>query len=294
MRFSIHRNVKCPNCGVQIGYGTDIINKEDIECPNCHGIFSYDDGFIEFLASTSIDVLFILPICAGVEESRNFKIRVGKATKVQFKTPFYEIYNVEFGRPEKTDEKLFEQIILTPVEIRKDGFVAVSSSYNESMINREIEIAYFAKGRDFLENVPIWHRFLQSTINSIEAQQYGMAIVEAVSTFDAFFDEFLMNQLIVKRGYSLKLVKHIVETYSRRDKLFYFLFYTTGKTFEDSPHNNDLEGIVTLRNKIVHPKEYKFTESDLTKENAVKALETAIRSIKWLNDTKNEQRKQTE
>lgn len=231
-------------------------------------------------------MLFLLPICAGSLESGNLKIRVGKATKVRFKTPFYEIYTVEFGRPKKTEEKLFGQIILSPVAIRKDGFVGISSSFNESLINREIEIAYFARGRDFLENVPIWHRFLQSTINSIEAEQYGMAVVESVSTFDAFFDEFLMNQLTKKRGYSLKLVKHIVETYNRRDKLFYFLYYATRKTFEDSPYNKDLEDIVALRNKIVHPKEYKFKESELTEENAVKALETVVKSIKWVNDTK--------
>jgi len=288
MRFPIHRgNIKCPNCKVGIGYGTDIINKEDIECPQCHRTFSYDDGFIEFLATTSTDVLFIFPICAGVMESGNLKIKVGKTTKVRFKTPFYEIYRINFGRPVKTDESLFEQIILTPLEVSKEGFVVTSSSFNESMLNREIEIVYIANGRDFLENVPIWHRFLQSTINSIEAQQYGMAIVEALSTFDAFFDEFLMNQLMKKRGYSLELVRRIVETYDRRDKLFYFLFYITGKTFEDSPYNKDLEDTATLRNKIVHPKEYKFKESDLTKENAVKALETVIKSIKWVNDTKN-------
>ena len=288
-RLHVYRScIKCPNCKVGIGYGTDIINKEDNECPKCHSIFSYDDGFIEYLATTTpINALFFLPIYAGVMEHRNLKIKVGKATKVRFESPFYEIYGVDFGRIEgKTDEKLFEQIILAPIEVNKDGFVLVSSSFNDSIINRETEIIYLAKGRDYLENVPIWHRFLQSTINSIKAQQYGMAVVESISTFDAFFDEFLVNQLMQKRGYSLELVRRIVETYNRRDKLFYFLFYITGKTFEDSPYSKDLEDIATLRNKIVHPKEYKFKESDLTEENAMKALETVIKSIKWVNDTK--------
>lgn len=287
-RFHVYRScIKCPNCKIGIGYGTDIINKEDNECPKCHSIFSYDDGFIEFLATTPINALFFLPIYAGVMEHRNLKIKVGKATKVRFKTAFYEIYGVDFGKVEgKTDEKLFEQIILSPIEVNKDGFVLVSSSFKESMINRETEINYLAKGRDYLENVPIWHRFLQSTINSIKTQQYGMAVVESISTFDAFFDEFLVNQLMQKRGYSLELVRRIVETYNRRGKLFYFLFYVTGKTFEDSPYSEDLEDIATLRNKIVHPKEYKFKESDLTEENAMKALETVIKSIKWVNDTK--------
>jgi hypothetical protein len=287
IRFPLHRgNIRCSNCKVGITYGSDIINKADIECPNCHSIFSYDDGFIEFLVTTVIDVLFFVPICAGVLESGDLRTKVGKATRVQFKTPFYELYGVDIARPEETDEKLFEQIIFTPAEVTSEGFVVTSSSSNESIINQEIEIAYSAKGRDFLENVPIWHRFLQSTINSIKAQQYGMAMVESVTTFDAYFDEFLMTQLKRKRGYSSKSVRQIVETRDRRDKLYYLLFYVSGKTFEDSPYDKDLKDIVDMRNKIVHPKEYKFSESVLTKDNAMKALETVIKSIKWVNDTK--------
>src|SRR3989337_4153987 len=105
-------------------YGRDIINKEDIKCSFCHNIVSYDDGFTEFLADLNIGVLLSIPICAGVLEFGNWKIKVGKATKIQFKTPFYEIYNVTFPRPVDTDEKLFEQIILKPVEVNTDDFVA--------------------------------------------------------------------------------------------------------------------------------------------------------------------------
>jgi hypothetical protein len=287
IRFPLHRgNIKCPNCKVGIGYGSDIINKEDIECPVCHSFFSYDDGFIEFLSTTEIHVFSFMPICAGVLETGDLKTKVGKATQIQFKTPFYEVYDVDIGRHEDTDERLFKQIIFTPVEVTTEGFIVTSSSYDESVINQEIEVPYFAKGRDFLENVPIWHRFLQSTINSIKAQRYGMAIVESITTFDAYFDEFLMTQLKKKRGYCSELVKRIVETYNRRDKLYYFLFYASGKTFENSQYDQDLKDIGDMRNKIVHPKEYKFSESVLTKDNAMKALETVIKSIKWVNDTK--------
>lgn len=276
----------CSKCKVIIDYGSDIINKEDIECPECHNVFSYDDGLIEFLSNTKIDLIVLFPICAGVIESSGFRTKVGKTTKVQFKTPFYEVYSVDFGRPIETDEKLFQQIIFTPTEVTNKGFVVVSSSRNESLVNQEIEIAYTAMGRDFLESVPIWHRFLQGTINSIKAQQYGMAIVESVITFDAYFDEFLMTQLEKKRGYSSKCVRRIVETYDRRDKLYYFLFYVSGKTFEGSPYDKDLKDIADLRNKIVHPKEYTFNESVLTEDDAMKAVETVIKSIKWVNDTK--------
>lgn len=196
------------------------------------------------------------------------------------------MYQVKFARPVNLNEAFFEQIILKPVEVGKDGFILISSSFNEALVNQKIEIAYEATGRDFLENVPIWHRFIQSASNSLGAQQYGMTIVESVSALDAFFDEFLMNQLKKKKNYSSKLVRQIVETYNRRDKLYYFLFYVNGKTFEDSPYDGDLKAVVEMRNKIVHPKEYKFKESELTLDNGVKALKTVIKSIKWINNTK--------
>jgi len=285
--------LKCPNCkcelqkfnGDRLFSGTAII-EEEIKCPSCNYKFSYDDGFIEFLADKPINLLFQMPIYSGVVETDSFKIRVGKTTKVRFKNLFREIYRITFPRPVDTSEKLFEQIIIRPFELSKDGFVAVSSSLNDSLINQEIKVAYAASGRDFTENLPIWHRFLQSAINSIDSQQYGMAIVDAISAFDAFLDEFLMNQLMKKRGYSLDCVKQLVRNYNRHDKLFYFLSYVTGKSFEDSPYNEDLKDIADLRNKIVHPKKYEFKESDLIEENAMKALETVIKSIKWVNDTK--------
>jgi hypothetical protein len=60
----------------------------------------------------------------------------------------------------------------------------------------------------------------------------------------------------------------------------------TGQTFEDSPYDEKLKDIADLRDKIAHPKEYKFNEAELTEQKALESLETVIRSIKWVNDTK--------
>lgn len=286
--------VQCPKCNVEsqkinlnrLITGTAILKRDKIKCDHCGHIFSHDDGFIEFLANQTINALLSMPIYSGVIEIDNFKINVGKAVKVRFKTHFREIYDINFPRPVETAEELFDQIILRPYKVSTEGFIAVSSSFNDLMINKEIKVGYGVSGRDSMKNVPIWHRFLQGAINSIDSQQYGMTIVESISAFDAFFDEFLMNQLKDNRGYKLDRVKQIVKTCNRQDKLFYYLFYITEKTFEDSPYNKDLRDIASLRNMIVHPKEYNFEESDLTNENAVKALETVIKSIKWVNDTK--------
>lgn len=291
----LHRTVQCPNCKAFISYSKDIIDKEDIKCRRCTAIFSYNDGFIEFLFNTEIDVLFVQPIYSGLSEAGPFKIRVGKAAEVRFKNRFYEVYDVGFGQlMKKTDEEKFKQIKLEAVDVDKEGFVALSSSFDDSIIDQEIDIAYIAIGRDYLENVPIWHRFLQGVINSIKSKQYGMAIVESVSAFDAFLDEFLINQLMEKRSSwssdngeeLLDAVRQMIKKYSRPKKLFHLLFYLTGKSFKDSPHNKNLQGIVELRNKIVHPKAYKFDEKELSEDSAKNALETVIKSVKWVNDTK--------
>jgi hypothetical protein len=283
-RWPVHKEIQCPNCGnmsVTAVSERELINKEDLECTFCPCVFSYDDGFIELLSNLNIGILLSFPLCAGVLENGRLMIKIGEATSVQFNPPFYEVYAVDVRGPANLN-----QLILKAVEINKDGFILTSSSFDSSIVNQKVEIEYEAQGRDFLENVPIWHRFIQNAFNSLRLQQYGMTIVESVSAFDAFFDDFLMKQLKKKKNYSSERVRQIVEKYNRQDKLYYFLFYVNGKTFEDSPFNEDLKAIADMRNKIVHPKEYKFRESELTLDNGVKALKTVIKSIKWINDTK--------
>lgn len=82
-RFFIHRgSIQCPNCGNMPDYRRDMINREDIECAFCHNVFSYNDGFIEFLADLNIGALLSIPLCAGVLELGKLLIRVGEAAKV--------------------------------------------------------------------------------------------------------------------------------------------------------------------------------------------------------------------
>ena len=57
-------------------------------------------------------------------------------------------------------------------------------------------------------------------------------------------------------------------------------------SFEDSSYNDKLKRYVDLRNKIVHPKQYKFDESSINKENALNALQTIVNSIGWINNIK--------
>lgn len=177
--------------------------------------------------------------------------------------------------------------MFVPIGVTEKGFYVFSSALNETDLLKEIQIEYVAIGKDSrLEKIPIWHKFLQNVIDLIRKKEYGMAIVQAIATFDAFFDDFLARQLKISRNYDLDRIQNILEKRSRREKLFYYLHYVTGQTFEDSPYNKELENIADLRNKIVHPKEYKFNEADLTEEKALKSLETVIKSIKWVNGTK--------
>lgn len=145
--FKVHRAVNCPNCKVGLDYSKDIVNKRDIRCPNCGRVFSYNDGFIELLSDTKIDVFLARPIYSSLLESGSFNVRVGKATRVRFQNPFYEIYDVAFGTViGETNEELFEQIKLKATDISNEEFVVLSSSFDDSIVNENIKVCYFAMG----------------------------------------------------------------------------------------------------------------------------------------------------
>ncbi len=296
----IHRGfVTCPNCGVGIGFGVDIVGKENITCPSCKHVFSYNDGFIENITDlverSGSSILFSLPICAGVIEIDSVEVKIGKIKEVLFKTHFFKVYDalLTIGESQKRHTIIDNRLILNdsmfvPIRVTEKGFYVFSSALNETDLLKETRIKYVAIGRDSrVEKIPIWHKFLQNVIDLIRKKEYGMAIVQTIATFDAFFDDFLAKQLKIRRNYDLDTIQNILEKRSRREKLFYYLHYVTGQTFEDSPYNKELKDIVDLRDKIVHPKEYRFNEADLTEEKALKSLETIIKSIKWVNDTKN-------
>jgi hypothetical protein len=294
----IHRGfIMCPQCKRGLGFGMDVVGKDDITCPNCKHVFSYDDGFVEnitdLLDRSGSRILFSLPICAGVIEIDSVRVKVGEFKEVLFKTRFFKVYDAQLSvedsqKPVYIDNRLIlNGSAFVPTGITEKGFYVFSSSADESNLLRETPIKYVAIGRDSgIERVPIWHKFLQNVIDLIRKKEFGMAIVQTIATFDAFFDDFLTKQLKTKRNYDLDTIKNILEKRSRRDKLYYYLHYVTGQTFEDSPYDEKLKDIADLRDKIAHPKEYKFNEAELTEQKALESLETVIRSIKWVNDTK--------
>jgi hypothetical protein len=299
--FLLHRgNLKCPKCGVGLGFGRDVIGKKDIVCSACKFVFSYEDGFIEYLADIAkkdggISLLLFMPICAPIIEINRIKVRIGKTTYVPFKTLFSKVYGVDLGSSDTKPQPIsfrgntivLDNASFTPVDITEKGFHVSSTTSQDEDALKEVSISYLASGMDSrIKQIPIWHEFLQNVADLILKKEYGVAIVESISAFDAFFDDFLSNLLREKRKYKNNVIRNIIKRTSRRDKLYYYLNYVTGNTFEDSPYNENLKRIADLRDEIVHPKEYNFDRTMLTEENSLNALRTVIESIKWINDTK--------
>jgi hypothetical protein len=295
-----YRTLKCPFCKVIFGYGADLVGKENISCPKCQLSFCYDDGFIEQLASFANEkgcpsLLFMLPICAGFIEMGSINVEVGKCKEVKFQGKFLNVYDVKLSC---NDRKAFfpvkgllisDELTFVPVDITATGFKIISCGRQNEDLLKRVNIDYYVIGRDSnIEELPIWHQFLQNSIELFRKGEFGMVIVQSIATFDVFFDNFLSTQFlkIRKENYTENDVRTIIRRSSRREKLFYYLYYVTGKTFEDSPYNKPLKEIADLRDKIVHAKEENFDEAVLTEENALKAIFTVINSIKCVNDTK--------
>lgn len=290
----VHRNVICPNCNVGIGYGYNIIGKDDIQCPKCNLIFSYEDGLIANILNIAehslADIFLHLPVCAGVIEISTIDVTIGVSKNVMFITDYDEIYTLQIGVGKEihlSSTVVKDDFIISFTNITKKGFTIVSSLIKNEVIDKNVNVTYLVTGRDKnIKDIPIWIKLLQNVINLINKEKYSMAIVQSISTFDAYFDEFLGEQLEKIRGYEKDIIINILRNENRRDKLFYYLYYVTNISFEDSPYNNELKSYVELRNKIVHPKQYEFDESSINKENALNTLRTIVNSIGWINNIK--------
>jgi len=290
--FRLHQSVKCPNCGSQIGYGQKIINQQ-LTCPSCKKNFHYNDGFTELLATIPAGVLFFLPVRVGLLQTGTVKIKVGELEEVIFGQPFYRISNVFFTTK---DLRIYEvtqidNVLISAPVVEKDRFVILSSRLPGTIGPGELEIKWYAIGSESDEPIPVWHIFVQNSIELIKKQEFGASIVLSVVAFDAFLSEFLTNILMNKFGFSSNLVKRTLlsHKYNRQERLSYWLEELTGKRFSKSPYNEEMKRVADLRNKIVHPELEKFDEKELSKDEAVTALEIVLKSIKWINDLKRQQ-----
>jgi len=290
----VHSNVECPKCHAGIAYGITIVGKDDIECPHCSYIFSYEDGIIakisNLVESSDAEILFTIPLCAGVIESDTVNISIGKSTKVFFNASYDDIYTLQIGsgeEPHLLDAIIMDEYIISPTNISNKGFSIISSFCKEEVLKNKVDVTYYVTGKDKdVKDVPMWIKFLQNVLDLIKKDKYGMAIIQSISAFDAYYDDFLWQRLERIKGYEKNRILNILRNENRRKKLYYYLYYVTNTSFEDSLYDVDLRNCVELRNKIVHPKKHDFDETNITKNIALKTLSTIIKSIGWINKIK--------
>ncbi len=286
--FKTYNQLSCPFCPSQIGFLGDVIDKE-LECPSCKKKFSFDDGFIERIATTKLEVHRMIATRLGVIQIGNAKIKAGECSIIKFKKPFFKVSIVLLTDSEGTIHDTIEtdDYLVSTINLTNDGFQLISSRKNS--FDGDIHVGWMASGAESDRKVPVWHIFLQNAIDLLNKAEYGATIVMSMMAFDSYRDKLFSEILSTKHALPKDLTGRIVTSakFGRKDFLGYWMKNLLGKSFtEECPLNGDLKKFGDMRNAIVHPSQHDLNEGDLNYENAEKCLEVSIQSIKWINDLK--------
>lgn len=289
IQIKLYNNLRCPFCSVGIGFGEDVVGK-NVECPKCKNKFSYEDGFIEQLAATPLTFLRTFCTRLSVIQTGRIAVKIGELRTVKFAKPFFKLSGVYLT---DSEGRIYDDALETddhtimPVQFTNDGFRILSSSKNDH--SGEVTVNWIASGSRGELEVPIWHIFLQNTIDLLNKGQYAAVIVMAITTFDCYLDELLTEVLSRKHGLPEDLVKRIVLSpkFGRNEHLSYWLKSLLGKSFtEDCPLNDGLKEFADARRDLVHPPPKGAHETMLTERKAEECIDVVIKSIKWINDLK--------
>jgi hypothetical protein len=286
VQFKLYNNLRCPFCSVGIGFGEDVVGKS-VECPKCKKRFSFEDGFIEHLAAIPLTFHRILCTRLGLLQSGRTTVKIGELQTAKFTKPFFKLSGVYLTDPEGRiyDTLETDDYVVMPVQLANDGFRILSSGKNYH--SREVTVNWIASGSRGDLEIPIWHIFLQNTIDLLNKGEYATAIVMAITTFDCYLDDLLVDILSTKHGLPEDLVKRIVLSpkFGRDEHLSYWMKSLLGKSFtEDCPMNDALKEFADMRRDLVHPPSKRVDEKVLTEKKAEECIDVVIKSIKWIND----------
>jgi len=290
--FKTYNQLKCPYCSVKISFGTSVdVVGNDVECVSCHKKFSFEDGFVENIADIPIHVLKLLGLRLGMMQLGSTEIHVGEMVRVKFKKPFFKVSGVFLLGPEDVcvapDTMETEDYVIVAAHPTKEGFHLLSSG--KSPHRDVVTVLWIATGTESDREVPLWHIFLQTSVDLLNKEEYSTVIVMAMMTFDCYLDRLLADTLCSKHGLAEDLANRIVMSpkFGRDEFLGYWLKNLFGKSFtEECDLNEKLKGYGEMRNRIVHPSKDGFDEQNLTLERAEDCIGVVIKSIKWVNDLK--------
>jgi hypothetical protein len=289
-QFKTYNQLRCPFCSMQLGFGDDILAKEVIDCPSCHGKFAYDDGFIERIVNIPVTFHFVWSLRLGMFQVGSATFKLGEIVNIKFKKPFFKVSGVflvdaqgKFHDMIETDDYLIACVSLT-----NEGFQIVSSE-KKPTATRQVSLNWSASGAESGTKIPVWHIFLQNTIDLLAKGEYAAVIVMAMMTFDSYLDGLLVEKLCSKHSLPEDFVNRLVMSpkFGRGDFLGYWLKNLFGKSFtKDCTYNDELKKFADMRLAIVHPTPKGFDESKLDFQSAQRCIEVTTKSIQWLSHLK--------
>lgn len=288
MEFKLYNQIQCPFCSLMIEFREDIVGK-DVECFKCKKKFWFDDGFIERIANTPVFLHNLLATRLGLLQSGETTLRIGESIRINFKKPFFKVSRVFLVDSEGHTYDTIEtaDYVVACVQVTNEGFLVVCSKKRN--VDTEVPINWIASGAESNRPIPVWHIFLQNSLDLLAKAEYGAVMVMAMMTFDSYLHQLLSERLRIKHALPQDLVNRIIMSpkFGRNEFLGYWLQSLFGKSFtKECLYNDDLKEFANMRVAIVHPTQQGLDESKLTFENAEKCIEIALKSIQWLSHLK--------
>jgi hypothetical protein len=219
------------------------------------------------------------------EEKSSRKSAIGKSEKINFAQPFDYVGFAGFTPRNQCLVDYFNPYNLDPI---KDHMIILTSEIpGSSGIASEIEYNYSVVGLVNAQNLPSWYiLFYNAMSNLAYHRQYRTAFLEYSMAFEAFIEQFLVNQLTTK--YDVDTAEYLIDKTKGRidERVKQLLKLAIGHMLSEKlrVYQPWDENVRKPRNQLIHG-----NPVPIGKEEAEKAHQATYQAIRWIQRLVNQE-----
>ena len=219
------------------------------------------------------------------EEKSSRKSAIGKSERIDFGQPFDYVGFANFTPHNHFFVDHFNPYNLDPI---KDHMIILTSDIpGSSGIAGEIEYNYSVIGLVNAQSLPSWYiLFYNAMSNLTYHRQYRTAFLEYSMAFEAFIEQFLVDQLTTK--YDPETAEYLIEKTKGRieERVKQLLKLSIGHmlTEKDRVYQPWDKHVRKPRNQLIHG-----NSVPIGKEEAEKAHQATYQAIRWIQRLANQE-----